>query len=188
MRTIPPIHPPIFRLCRLFTLSSTIRSSISYHILTIVFCEASTQGCTAQACLFRDNFSAFSEAGYTVYGLSGDAPASNERFKTKQNLTFTLLCDPTYELHEKFAIKKKPKGTIRSVIIIEKTTEDGYAGKILRSSPASPQISLHIAKEVVGIDHASIIAAAAEAKEAEKKTANNEITLSVGVGSVDTSA
>ncbi|RPB14473.1 hypothetical protein P167DRAFT_533889 [Morchella conica CCBAS932] len=145
--------------------------------------KASTPGCIAQACLFRDSFTAFSDAGYTVYGLSGDSPAANEKFKSKQSLTYTLLCDPTYELHEKLAIKKKPKGTIRSVVIIEKISEDGHTGKVLRISPASPQISLQIAKEAVGIDHASIIAA--KAKEAEKKTSSNETNLPISIVSVD---
>jgi peroxiredoxin Q/BCP len=154
-------------------------------IIIFAYPKAATVGCITQACLFRDNFSAFSEAGFTVYGMSGDLPASNEKFKTKQNLTYTLLCDPTYALHEKFAIKKKPKGTIRSVIIIEKTAEDGHTGKILRSSPASPQISLLIAKEVVGIDDASNIAAAAEAKEAEKMSASKDTIIPVSTPAVD---
>lgn len=45
-----------------------------------------------------------------------------------------------------------------------------------------------IAKEAVGIDDASNIAAAAEAKEAAKKSASKETTLPVAIAAVDTTA
>lgn len=166
------------------TIENLLKSA-QKGIIIFAYPRASTPGCTTQACLFKDSFLAFSDAGYTVYGLSGDSPAANEKFKSKHNLTYTLLCDPTYELHEKLSIRKKPKGTIRSVVIIEKVVGDGHAGKVLRISPASPQISLQIAKEAVGIDHASMIAAAAQAKEAEKKTLGNETNLPLSTVSVD---
>ena len=137
---------------------------------------ASTPECTTQACLFRDNYTAFTDAGYSVYGLSGDQPGANEKFRNKQNLTYTLLCDPTYELHEKLGIKKSPKGTIRSVIIIEKTPGDDAAathpGKILRKTKASAQVSLQVAKEVVGLDSAK-----KEADGGGKKDAAGDVTL-----------
>lgn len=138
---------------------------------------ASTPECTTQACLFRDNYTAFTDAGYSVYGLSGDQPGANEKFRNKQNLTYTLLCDPAYELHEKLGIKKSPKGTIRSVIIIEKTPGDDAAaathpGRILRKTKASAQVSLQVAKEVVGLDSAK-----KEADGGGKKDAAGDVTL-----------
>ncbi|PUU72858.1 thioredoxin-like protein, partial [Tuber borchii] len=102
------------------TTLTAILAKASKGIVIFAYPKASTTECTTQACLFRDNYTAFTDAGYSVYGLSGDQPGANEKFRNKQNLTYTLLCDPTYELHEKLGIKKSPKGTIRSVIIIEK--------------------------------------------------------------------
>lgn len=56
---------------------------------------------TNQACLFRDNYAAITEAGLSVFGLSTDSPKANTTFATKQKLpyqllvsrTLTLLCD-----------------------------------------------------------------------------------------------
>lgn len=112
-------------------------------------CIASTPGCTRQACLFRDATKAFTNAGYAIYGISGDSPKSNTNFHTKQNLAdIILLCDPSYELHAKLGIKKSPKGTIRSVTIIKK---DGDKATILKKSPANPEKSLEMAKEALGL-------------------------------------
>lgn len=59
-----------------------------------------------------------------------------------------LLCDPEFKLHELLGIKKDPKGTVRSVTVIEKT--EGGA-KIIKKSPASPEKSVDIAKKAIGI-------------------------------------
>ncbi|CUS06998.1 unnamed protein product [Tuber aestivum] len=137
------------------TTLTAILAKASKGIVIFAYPKASTPECTTQACLFRDNYTAFTDAGFSVYGLSGDQPGVNEKFRNKQNLTYTLLCDPTYELHEKLGIKKSPKGTIRSVIIIEKASGDdapaAHPGKILRKTKASAQVSLQVAKEVVGL-------------------------------------
>jgi len=142
-------------------------------IIIFAYPKASTPGCTTQACLFRDSFSAFDTVGYTVYGLSGDSPAANTKFVEKQALTYTLLCDAKYELHEKLGIKKAPKGTIRSVTVIEKT---GDGGKILKKTPASPKESLEIAKEAVGMEGVT-----AEKVDKETGAADEEAAKAEGI-------
>lgn len=99
--------------------------------------------------MFRDNTASFKDAGYAIYGLSGDKPDANKKFQAKQNLAdIVLLCDPTYVLHEQLGIKKNPKGTVRSVIVIQKTDSGSI---ILKKSPASPALSLTKAQEAIGI-------------------------------------
>ncbi|CAZ79243.1 unnamed protein product [Tuber melanosporum] len=158
------------------TTLTAILAQASKGIVIFAYPKASTPECTTQACLFRDNYTAFTDAGYSVYGLSGDQPVANEKFRNKQNLTYTLLCDPTYELHEKLGIKKSPKGTVRSVIIIEKTSGDAAAathpGKILRKTKASAHVSLQVAKEVVGLDGTK-----KDAEGGGKKDAAGDVTL-----------
>ncbi|KAG0636428.1 thioredoxin-like protein [Tuber brumale] len=167
------------------TTLASILAKASKGIVIFAYPKASTPECTTQACLFRDNYTAFTDAGYSVYGLSGDQPGANEKFRNKQNLTYTLLCDPTYELHEKLGIKKSPKGTIRSVIIIAKTSGDDtaapYPGKILRKTKASAQVSLQVAKEVIGLDGAK------EADAGGNKDAAGDVTLpdAGGAGEVE---
>ena len=48
----------------------------------------STPGCTAEACSFRDNFSALRKAGYKILGVSVDSEASHKKFIEKQQLPF----------------------------------------------------------------------------------------------------
>ena len=56
-----------------------------------------TSGCTAEACSFRDNYAALTEAGYNVIGVSKDSVASHKKFEEKFNLPFILLSDEKLE-------------------------------------------------------------------------------------------
>ncbi|KAI5784561.1 thioredoxin-like protein [Geopyxis carbonaria] len=118
-------------------------------IVIFSYPKASTPGCTTQACLFRDSAAEFKQAGYTIYGLSGDKPAANQKFKQKNDLIdLTLLSDPTYELHQILGIKKHPRGTIRSTIVINKDTDSGI---VILNEPSSPKLSVEKAKKAVSI-------------------------------------
>ena len=75
---------------------------------------------TTQACLFRDEFTPLTATGYSIFGLSSDSPKSNTTFKTKQNLPYTLLCDPNATLTAAIGMKKAPKGTVRGVFVVSK--------------------------------------------------------------------
>ncbi len=90
-------------------------SSSSGHAVEI----NSGQG-TTQACLFRDAYSSLTSTGFSIYGLSSDSPKSNTTFKTKQNLPYTLLCDPSVSLIAAIGLKKAPKGTTRGVFVVDK--------------------------------------------------------------------
>ncbi|KAF8544093.1 thioredoxin-like protein, partial [Trichophaea hybrida] len=128
------------------TLSDLIKAS-DKGIVIFAYPKASTPGCTTQACAFRDSTAVFKDAGYAIFGLSGDSPAANEKFKSKQNLAdITLLCDPNYALHERLQIKKGAKGTVRSVIVISKNDSGAV---ILKKSPASPTQSVEIAQKAI---------------------------------------
>ncbi|KAF8418501.1 thioredoxin-like protein [Tirmania nivea] len=129
-------------------------------IVLFSYTRASTQGCTTQACALRDNYAQFKDAGYLIYGLSGDSHADNAKFKTKQNLGYPLLSDPTYVFHEKLGIKSAKAGTIRSVIVVQKE------GKIIKElKSVQPKTGLDAARKAVGIE-----AAEEEKKETKKET------------------
>lgn len=111
-----------------------------------------------------------------MFGLSGDSPVANEKFKTKYNLSYTLLCDPSFELHEKFGIKKQPKGTIRSIIVIEKSDDASSPGKVIKKAPANPQVSMTLALQAVGIESGSAGAASGStAAVATEKAEENKV-------------
>ena len=52
-----------------------------------------TPGCTKESCSFRDQYTAFSDAGAEVLGISSDSQASHRAFADKFRLPFSLLSD-----------------------------------------------------------------------------------------------
>ena len=113
-------------------------SSLRGQRVIIYFCPAAmTPGCTKQACDFRDSRSDLSDAGFTVLGISPDAPAKLARFAGKEGLTFPLLSDPGREVlqaygayGEKMLYGKKSVGVIRSTFVIgaDGRIENAYYG------------------------------------------------------------
>ena len=81
-----------------------------------------TPGCTAEACTFRDQFADFTDAGATVFGISGDSPKSHKRFQEKHRLPFTLLSDKGNAFRKQLGIKGTLFGLIpgRVTYIIDK--------------------------------------------------------------------
>jgi thioredoxin-dependent peroxiredoxin len=85
-----------------------------------------TSGCTAQACGFRDNSSEIEEKNGVVIGISPDDAKSHQKFRTKYNLPFILLCDPHHVVAKKYDawgeksfMGKKHMGVIRSHFVID---------------------------------------------------------------------
>jgi thioredoxin-dependent peroxiredoxin len=98
---------------------------------------------TTQACLFRDNYSALTASGLSVFGLSTDSAKSNTTFATKQSLPYPLLCDPSAKLISAIGMKKSPKGTSRGVIVIDKT------GKVTALEQGGPQRTVDVVMGVL---------------------------------------
>ncbi|KAK5628780.1 hypothetical protein RRF57_004495 [Xylaria bambusicola] len=112
-------------------------------VVLFTYPKASTPGCTNQVCLFRDAYTDLTKDGLLIYGLSTDSPKANTTFKTKQNLPYPLLCDPSATLIGAIGLKKTPKGTQRGVFAVDKT------GKILLAEPGSPAGTVNAVKELV---------------------------------------
>lgn len=56
--------------------------------------QAGTEGCTTEACSFRDNWDAFQDADVQVIGVSVDPVEDIAAFADEQDLPFPLLSDP----------------------------------------------------------------------------------------------
>ena len=98
-------------------------------VVLYAYPAASTPGCTAQACDFRDSLASLQGAGYRVVGLSPDPPAALARFRDAESLTFPLLSDQGREVltaygayGEKTLYGKTVTGVIRSTFVLD---EDG---------------------------------------------------------------
>lgn len=86
--------------------------------------------------MFRDNYDHIEGEGLAIYGLSSDSTKANTSFKTKRNLQYPLLCDPSATLISAIGLKKIPSGTQRGVFVIDKE------GKVLVAEPGGPEATL----------------------------------------------
>ena len=95
-------------------------------VIIYFYPEASTAGCTKQACDFRDSLSPLQAAGYEVLGVSPDQPAKLAKFRDEQHLTFPLLSDPARKVLEAYGVYgekqlygKTVVGVIRSTFVVD---------------------------------------------------------------------
>jgi len=63
-----------------------------------------TPVCTAEACLFRDNFAELEDVGVRVVGVSPQNSASHRKFTDSYELPFSLLPDVNKELIKAFGV------------------------------------------------------------------------------------
>ena len=101
-------------------------------LLIYFYPKADTPGCTRQACSIRDAREEFVDLGLAVVGISPDAPARQQKFDDKYNLSFPLLADSDHRVAEAYGVwgektsfGKKSLGIIRSSFLID------AAGKIV---------------------------------------------------------
>ncbi|KAL1628020.1 thioredoxin peroxidase dot5 [Neofusicoccum ribis] len=114
-------------------------------VVIFTYPKASTPGCTKQACLFRDSYTALTSTGFSIFGLSNDSPKANTTFKTKQNLPYALLCNPSFSLIKAIGLAKpgNAKGTVRGVFVVDK------AGKVLAAEAGGPDATVEVVKKLV---------------------------------------
>ena len=115
-----------------FTLTDSEGSSVSLkdllgsRLVVFFYPAAMTPGCTAEACDFRDDYSAFTDSGYQVVGISPDSPDRNQAFRDKHGLPFRLLSDPNHVVADAFGAwgtkknyGREYEGLIRSTFVID---------------------------------------------------------------------
>jgi peroxiredoxin Q/BCP len=97
-------------------------------LLIYFYPKADTPGCTRQACSIRDAREELADLGLSVVGISPDAPARQQKFDDKYNLSFPLLADPDHRVAEAYGVwgektsyGKKSLGIIRSSFLIDGT-------------------------------------------------------------------
>jgi len=103
-------------------------------VVVYFYPQASTPGCTTQACDFRDNLNSLAAAGYQVLGVSKDQQPALQRFREEQGLNFPLLSDPELEVHrayaaygEKSLYGKTVTGVLRSTFVVDEQGELTHA-------------------------------------------------------------
>ncbi|WP_182379891.1 thioredoxin-dependent thiol peroxidase [Nocardioides sp. WS12] len=94
-------------------------------VIVYFYPAAMTPGCTKQACDFTDSLDALQAAGFTVVGVSKDAPAKLAKFRERDGLTITLLSDTDLAVHQAYGAYGEKKlygkivqGVIRSTFVV----------------------------------------------------------------------
>ncbi len=92
-----------------------------------------TEGCTVEACEFRDHWAAVRKAGAVVLGVSPDGVPSHGKFRKKYELPFPLLADEDHAVAERYGVwgeksmfGRKYFGVRRTTFVIDE------AGRIAR--------------------------------------------------------
>ena len=93
---------PAFKVVDQYGKKVSLADFKGHKVILYFYPAAATPGCTKEACDFNDNLNPFKKAGYTVLGISPDAPAKLAKFKENQALNFPLLSDPELEVHKTY--------------------------------------------------------------------------------------
>lgn len=92
-------------------------------LLVVYFYPAAmTGGCTAQACMFRDDRTKLLDMGAEVVGVSGDRIANLKAFKGSNRLNFPLLSDTAGTIARAFGVPTSQGGTIKREVDGEEVT------------------------------------------------------------------
>lgn len=77
--------------------------------------------CKKQACLFRDSYKEFVEAGAEVLGVSSNSIKSHKKFVESRHLPFRLLSDKSGEVRKTFGVPKSAGGLLpgRETFVID---------------------------------------------------------------------
>jgi len=97
-----------------------------------------TPVCTAEACLFRDNFADLADVGVRVVGVSPQGERSHQRFTESFELPFSLLGDTNKTLIKAFGVAGPLGIGVRRVTYLI-----GQDGKIRNRSVADVFLGNH---------------------------------------------
>jgi peroxiredoxin Q/BCP len=112
--------------------TGTARTSEEFKdakLLLYFYPKAFTPGCTTESCDFAERYETFTDRGYTILGVSPDAPDKLADFKKEYDLPFDLLSDPDHTIataYGAYGMKKnygrEYMGIIRSTFLISDST------------------------------------------------------------------
>jgi peroxiredoxin Q/BCP len=82
------------------------------YLVVYFYPAAFTDGCTTQACSYRDMNKELAMMNASVVGISGDEVNNLSLFKKEHNLNFTLLSDKNGKIAQIFGVTINDGGTI----------------------------------------------------------------------------
>ena len=105
---MPPVEPgkkaPSFSLKDQSGKTHRLGDYEGRPVVLYFYPKDDTPGCTKESCAFRDQFTAFSDVGAEVLGISSDSEASHKAFAEKHRLPFKLLADRGGKVRSAFGV------------------------------------------------------------------------------------
>jgi len=154
VQLVPGDTAPLFTLVDQDETPVSLADLRGQNVILYFYPAAMTPGCTTEACDFRDSMGSLAGAGYTVLGISRDAPATLREFRERDGLAFPLLSDPDHAVHEaygawgeKLNYGKVVEGVIRSTFVID---ADGVIVHALYNVKATGHVAR--LRTLVGVD------------------------------------
>ena len=96
------------------------------NVVLYFYPKDDTPGCTKEACNFRDDYSAYENAGVAILGISPDDVKSHAKFKKKFQLQFPLLADLGHRVCDLYGVwgpkkfmGKEYDGVLRTTFLID---------------------------------------------------------------------
>lgn len=99
-----------------------------------------SQGCTKEACSFRDQYEVFTEADAVIIGISGQSVESHKAFAEKNRLNFTLLSDKGNKVRKLFGVPANFFGLIAGRV----TYVADKSGKVVYIFNSQVQATKHV--------------------------------------------
>lgn len=109
-------------------------------IVLFFYPKDDTPGCTREACMFRDHYEAFSDAGAVVIGISGQSVESHRNFAEKHRLSYTLLSDEGNKIRKLFGVPTNFFGLLPGRV----TYVTNKNGEVVRIFNSQTNISGHV--------------------------------------------
>ena len=104
----------------------SLKDYLGQKVILYFYPRDNTQGCTKQACGFRDLYPQFQEKNAVVLGISKDSVASHKKFSEKYGFPFTILSDPDKAVIQAYDAWKEKKlygkvsmGVVRTTYLID---------------------------------------------------------------------
>lgn len=121
----------------IFNMASIIGKK---KIVLFFYPKDDTPGCTKEACLFRDHYESFTQAGAEVIGISGQSVESHKDFALKHNLTYRILSDEGNLIRKRFGVPTNMFGLLpgRVTYVIDKS------GTVIHSFNSQSNIAGHV--------------------------------------------
>lgn len=130
----------------------SLKQFLGKKVVLYFYPKDDTPGCTKQACNLAENFSALTDKGIVVLGVSVDNESAHKKFIRKFSLPFPLIADTEHNVVEAYKVwaeksmyGKKYMGTLRVTYLID---EKGIISHVI----TKPEVSNHAAQilELIG--------------------------------------